>query len=382
MDTFLRPFSAIFSDGDSTGVPKKALVQTGMTFRKPALADQRTIRGAAPTDTTDLWAIFRALRDAQSQFGLRAGPVQTLQAMLSCLKPGQGETVFASNAELCRRTGGIDERTLRRHVGRLVELGFITRHDSPNHKRYRIRSSDGVCLSFGLSVAPLLDRAEEILVVARQEQEDQCDRVYLRKKILTRLARIDEIEGPADDTIALRKTLRSKLSLNDYRRLWANLEAQTEGLSTAVDAEETTVLSANDGQNVRQHSKSEKEDIDKDSVAQDVPKSDALSLNLLTAVCKEACSFSARPIQTWQDAEDHARTLAPMMGIDAQQFQTATQKAGPWKTASALFLMLQMGTRVRNFAAYFQSLTTGRRAAEFDPGTLLNRMAKTGQALA
>ncbi|WP_430450571.1 helix-turn-helix domain-containing protein [Rhodophyticola sp.] len=56
--------------------------------------------------------------------------------------------------QLCRRVGGIDERTLRRHINRFVELGFIKRNDSSNRKRYRVRSSGGECISYGLSLAP------------------------------------------------------------------------------------------------------------------------------------------------------------------------------------------------------------------------------------
>ena len=109
-----------------------------MTFTKLSIKRKETypVPGEAPSSSeTDFWAIFRALRDSHTQFGLRPGHMQTLQALLSFLKPGHGETVFASNSEICRRVGGIDERTLRRHINRFVELGFMTRHDSPNRKR-------------------------------------------------------------------------------------------------------------------------------------------------------------------------------------------------------------------------------------------------------
>jgi len=101
------------------------------------------------------------------------------------------------------------------------------------------------------------------------------------------------------------------------------------------------------------------------------------SLGLLTEVCQEACSFSEHPFQNWKDVEAHARTLAPMMGIDPLQFQTARERLGVWKTSSAIFILLQMGSRIRNFAAYFCSLTIGNRASQFNPEDLLNRMART-----
>lgn len=100
---------------------------TTMAFTKLSVPTSGVGKGtpATPTPETDIWAVFRALRDTRSLFGLRPGHVQTLQAMLSFLKPGHGDTVFASNDEICRRIGGIDERTLRRHIDRFVELGIF-----------------------------------------------------------------------------------------------------------------------------------------------------------------------------------------------------------------------------------------------------------------
>jgi len=109
-----------------------------MTFKRAYRPDLTDKAQPNSQETKDIWVLFRALRDSGKHFGLRAGQIQSLQAMFSFLKPGQGQTIFASNAELCRRIGGIDERTLRRHIERFVQLGFMVRHDSPNQKRYRV----------------------------------------------------------------------------------------------------------------------------------------------------------------------------------------------------------------------------------------------------
>ena len=352
---------------------KHALVHINMTFRKAALQaypPQTSPRNSDPASTNDLWTIFRALRDAHQYYGLRAGQLQTLQAMLSVLKPGQGDTVFASNAELCRRVGGIDERTLRRHIERFVTLGFIQRHNSPNNKRYRLKSSEGASLSFGLSLAPFFKRATEIIEIARQIQQDQRDRLFLRKKILTQLARLDEARGETEYTIGLRRTLRRKLDLTEYQDLWTEVEDEMAQMSTAVDMVETPILPANDGQNARQLSKSKKESIDKERDESETRP----SVQFLKAVCTEACSFSQNPINSWNDVESHARTLAPMMGIDLQRFQKSIEKIGAWKASSAIFILLQMGNQVRNFAAYFSSVTGEKNGSGFRPQRLLNKM--------
>jgi len=320
---------------------------------------------------TGMWTIFRALRDARALFGLRPGHLQTLQAMLSFLKPGHGHTVFASNNEICRRVGGIDERTLRRHIDRFVERGFMTRHDSPNGKRYRVRSSGGQCISYGLSLAPLLERAEELLALAQQIENERRDRIFLRKQILTRLAHLEEADPQDAFPHDVRKTLRRKLSLVEYRALLAKAEARCDALSTAVDRPDTIELPANDGQTVRHQSKSRKETKDFDTDAGPT----APELHHLTAICDQAMAFSEKMLGTWPEVEAHARSLAPMMGIHPTTFEKALKNAGRKKASSALFITLQLGKRIRNLAAYFHSLTLGRHVSDFDPRQLLERLA-------
>lgn len=324
---------------------------------------------AHPSTDIDIWAIFRALRDSRSLFGLRPGHIQTLQAMLSFLKPGHGETVFASNTEICRRIGGIDERTLRRHIDRFVELGFMQRNDSPNRKRYRVRSSDGQCISFGLSLAPLLDRADELLASAREMEDRRRDSIFLRKKILTRLACLEELIPDHSFLSETRKMLRRKLSLAEYRALLTSTEAECRRLSTAVDIPETRELPANDGQNVRHLSRSEKDEQELEDTAE------TTDIQALTSICEEATSFAVEPLRNWQDVEAHARNLAPMIGIHANIFEKAKSAVGAHKASCAIFIMLQLGNRIRNFGAYFHSITLGRRQETFLPSALLKSLA-------
>ncbi|SEK03600.1 replication initiation protein RepC [Cribrihabitans marinus] len=326
----------------------------------------------------DIWTIFRALRDARSTFGLRPSHVQTLQAMLSFLRPGHGDTVFASNHEICRRVGGIDERTLRRHIDRFVDLGFMERHDSPNGKRYRVRSSDGHCISYGLSLTPFLERASELLAAAQEMENARRDRIFLRKQILTRLARLEEVDPRNPFPNEARKVLRRKLTIAEYRALLSKTEAVCQAMSTVVDTPETRNLPANDGQTVRHHSRSEKEQIDSDSGhSAELPE-----LRALTSICQEATSFTTNALGTWSDVENHARTLAPMMGIHSSSFDRALNKAGARKASCAIFIMLQLGNRIRDFAAYFHSITLGRRASEFNPAALLARLSQANGAAA
>lgn len=347
---------------------------TNMAFTKFSVQSSDVQKDIVPTSTpeTDIWAIFRALRDTRSLFGLRPGHVQTLQAMLSFLKPGHGDTVFASNNEICRRIGGIDERTLRRHIDRFVELGFMKRQDSPNRKRYRVKSSDGQTISYGLSLTPMLARASELLTAAQEMENARRDRVFLRKQILTKLAHLEDSNPENKHLYEVRRVLRRKLSVTEYRALLNKLDVQCKQMSTAVDAPNTIKLSANDGQNVRHQSKSEKERIDIESARE----SETPPLIALTTVCDQATSFATNSLRNWLEVESHARTLAPMMGIHATIFEKAARKVGSQKASCAIFIILQLGSRIRDFGAYFHSITLGRRETEFNPSLILQRLSR------
>tara|TARA_R110002049_G_scaffold34009_11_gene111459 strand:- start:154 stop:1257 length:1104 start_codon:yes stop_codon:yes gene_type:complete len=366
-------------DGEVMG--KAVFVHKPMAFTKLSVKRQKA---HLPHDETasaaelDVWTIFRALRDSHTQFGLRPSHMQTLQALLSFLKPGHGEVVFASNAEICRRVGGIDERTLRRHIDRFLALGFITRQDSPNRKRYRVRSSDGQCISYGLTLSPLFERADELLAIAQKLENMRRDCIFIRKQILTKLAHLEETNPDNVFTSAVRKALRRKLSIAEYRSLLSETESEYRLLSTAVDAPKTAFLPANDGQADRHLSKSEKEDKDIETVDND----NKPEVQTLTSVCREATAFAPKGLTTWKDVERHAETLAPMMGIHASTFDKAKIAIGPQKASCAIFIMLQLGKRIRNFGAYFHSITLGKRVHQFDPIVLLQRLANIENATA
>lgn len=331
--------------------------------------------GSIPKTTSepekDIWTVFRALRDARKQFGLRPGHLQTLQAMLSFLRPGQGDTVFASNQSICQRVGGIDERTLRRHINRFIETGLIERNDSSNRKRYRVRSSDGECISYGLSLTPLLQRASELISHAKEIEEARRDQIFLRKQILSALAHLDSIDPDNAFAIATRKVLRRKLDITEYRAILDQVRKECSAQSHTIKAPKTTQMPVNDGQTVRHLSKSVKEQKD----IKDQSCENEIAPSQLTSVCDQATSFSTKELRNWHEIECHADTLAPMMGIHKETFNKAKATVGSIKASSAIFIMLQLGNSIRDFGAYFHSITLGNRRDQFDPAILLRRLS-------
>lgn len=320
----------------------------------------------------DTWEIFRALRDSRKSFGLSPSHLQTLQAMLSFLKPGHGVVVFASNQEICRRIGGINERTLRRHISHFVQIGLAQRQDSSNKKRFKVRGSHDRSMSFGISLQSLFSRADEIFEICRLEQENAKDRMLLRKRLLSMLTALDQQEPDGSQSNEVRKQLRRALSNSDYLDLIEAVQSCLDSMSTAVDIEETPQLSANDGQNVRHLSKSKKGRLDSEGQNSHRP----VSVRDLTTVCKDAVDLAQTPIDGWNDVDIQARFLAKMMGIPDQAYETTCGLIGKVRTAVTVFIMVQTASRIRDFSAYFYSVTRGNRAHRFEPAEILKSMGK------
>jgi len=209
-------------------------------------------------------------------------------------------------------------------------------------------------------------------------ENSRRDRIFVRKQVLTKLAHLEEYDPNNAFINYARKALRRKLSLPEYHALLANTDAECQGLSTPDDPPETMELPANDGQTVRHHSKSRKEKNDLDSNS----GIEALQPDLLTSVCDQATSFSTERLRNWLDIEKHARTLAPMMGIHPETFEKARNAVGAQKASCAIFIMLQLGQRIRDFGAYFHSITLGQKQNQFDPVTSLKRLAEANEQAA
>lgn len=329
--------------------------------------------------------IVDLLRRAAPMLGLKPPVVATLEAMLSCLAPKRNHhTVFASNATLAFRRNGISDRTLRRHFAQLSECGLLCRHDSPNRKRYsRHNSADGQALRFGFDLSPLFARLQEIARLAAAVAQEEDKRAYLRCKLRAAaqaaLAREPE-NARALETLRL---LRRNLTSEQCEDLLAGLETiAAEGpsdaaapapqplpcVNTATDPNpcEQTKMSASDGQNVRHHQRSNKE----------YTEEEPLSVSQLLTACPEAAQFSLEKITTIGDVVTHARVLAPMIGIDMANYQTAQARIGPERTAVTVWLMVQLHDRIRRAGAYFRSLTSGRNSDGFDPFHLARRLAE------
>lgn len=323
--------------------------------------------------------VIDLLRKAAPLVGLRAPVIATLDAMLSCLPPKRSHhTVFASNATLAFRRNGISDRTIRRHAALLQEAGLLTRHDSPNKKRFkRNNRTDGKALLFGFDLSPLFARIAQIAGLAAETARTAEQIGYLRTKI--RAAANDLLRNDADNPAAINalRDLRRKLSRNDCEVLLESLTVSAISAEHAMTTSpvETMKMAANGGQNVRLHHNSNKENRSENKSVSEKP----LSVAELINACPEAAQFAFEKIITHHDIVAHAQRLAPMIGISPENYHAAENRLGSMGTAITIWAMMQFHGRISRAGAYFRAITQGRKSMGFDPTQLVRRLAASQQ---
>lgn len=355
-----------------------------MAFEHASAPSGLRVRDALSADNVkpDRFTLVKVLTQAASRIGLGPSVVATVDALLSCLPPKRNhDVVYASNATLVMRRNGISDRTLRRHLSELISAGLLMRIDSPNGKRYAKRDTVmGTALRFGLNLSPLFAAYDKLVALA-QEQADTMARVgYLRAKIR---ALLNTLEGTVcSDVVAdMRRALRRQLAVDQLESCLARLEAispQTEEnpVETKLDASD---MSASNGQIVRHQQNSVKENIDK--ARQSNNNEHNLSLNELTTACPEATSFLTAPLSTSIDVINHAKTLAPMIGIDRSCYEAAESRLGEVGTALTIWVLLERQDRISRIGAYFRAITSGKRSHSFDPWSLIHQLVRKSAAL-
>ena len=150
--------------------------------------------------------LMTAVKTARRYYGLSTGDILVLDALLSFLPCRDRKTgaeravtqdmllvVYASNASLCARANGMDERVLRRHISRLVEVGFLNRKDSATGKRFPLRAEGRIRDAFGIDVTPLLHRYPEIAAEALHIEEAAEDLRSKRAEALAIRGRLLEL---------------------------------------------------------------------------------------------------------------------------------------------------------------------------------------------
>lgn len=346
----------------------------------------------------DKWDLLAALTKAAPEFNISHRSLTVLKALMTFLpdrnvgsEPGCA-IVFPSNRTLSDRLNGMPESTLRRHLSQLVGLGIVSRHSSPNGKRYARRVGQGIQLAFGFDLSPLARHAQQLFSVAHQSDLRQQRLRVLRDQIAALRATL--IEAGQDIGTALlelaRLTLRRKS--NETTLIDVHQQLQNEVTKTKMPRTEETVftkMSSADSHNERHiqdsieytfdsedshQSPRETSAIEKPKPAMKADK-DANLAQVLNA-CPEFQTFYPKPVTKWEDLDQVAENLAPMIGIDLPVLQEARAAMGRQHAATAVLCILQRLADIRSPGAYLRRLTQKARSGHFSVLPMLNALSQ------
>ncbi|MFP7674534.1 plasmid replication protein RepC [Marivita sp. S0852] len=341
-----------------------------------------------PAIGPDKWHLLSALTDAADRFGLTHRPICVLRALLTFLPErhipqGHRAIVFPANRTLADRLGGMPESTLRRHLAALVKSGLVSRHDSPNRKRYARRVKGGIAMAFGINLAPLVTQARAILTAATEAREEAERLRVLRDRVIALrhdLVSVDRAGQAAKLCEEVRRALRRKLTKNDLTDMLHQLETAIDTCTiTDPDQQQTKKMSASDNQNERHIQGKDIKKTDSETPQNQTPDKDSLhSKTKGTITLKEVIDrcpgfkcFFPEPVTSWRDLEEIASRLAPMMGIEAAVFIEARHRMGAGPAMIAVLYIHERLAKIENPGAYLRSLSQCATPQGFDVRPLL-----------
>ena len=361
------------------------------------------------------WALFRTLTLVKDQLGVSDRALSVLNALLSfhqetaltlpaiCERraeldqDGQGDfgqscdlIVFPSNRALSLRAHGMAEKTLRRHLAALVDIGLIFRRDSPNGKRYARKGEQGGARfsdAFGFDLTPLVTRATEFDMLAEHVRQAQKavrltkERISLYRRDITKLIAcgLDEaLPGPWEAYrqrfMGLVTPLRRLRDIADIEALAADLAALRGQVNNTLEMHiKSQNMTGNDGQNDRHQSNSNSQwlsdsepaskqagaKLELDAAPPSPPSQDTpvqgdksvqgdeplqFPLQMVLAACPDVGDYATSgPIRQWPAFISAVKVLRPMLGISPDAWHEAVSVMGEPQAAMVVASILQRG---------------------------------------
>lgn len=316
-----------------------------------------------PTQGQDpRWQALTHVRTARHILGLKDRDLAVLRGLLSLLPAAQwgGEmVVFGANRTLADRCDGIEERTLRRRLARLAEVGLITRRFSPNGKRYAIRDTQGdILLAYGIDLSPLAAMAQQLADMAASAAAEAKALQVTKALIRDRLFHLQAAGCTIDPVLAetARLSLRRNLDLATLEELLTCLTTAWDNHAEATaDTHETSDLSASDSRNDR-HILNHNQDNYDLTLTEESDTGEDISLAACLTEAPSAAAMALEKPRSWPDVVKLATSLAPALGVKAQQWQAAQSCMGAMKAALAILGLVEAIDRIKSPQAYLARL--------------------------
>ncbi|WP_244148455.1 plasmid replication protein RepC [Sulfitobacter litoralis] len=312
------------------------------------------------------------LTQAAETYELSHRTLTVLQALLTFLPSrhiptGPAGIVFASNQRLSERLHGMPESTLRRHLAQLLRAGIVSRHDSPNRKRFARNRGGEITAAFGFNLAPMVHQADAIGHAAGKAQARQEELLALRDEVLMLRAELMRQTGHETELAELAKLLRRKSDEAELQSIVEKLKNLLEsGEETVLVAEETSTAYIQNERHIQDsdiiHFDSEGQgahtsDTFKCQRALSADKVQAVSLSQVLTACQEHQYFFPESLRTWSDLERISDKIAPMLGIDQPVMIEAKRIMGAEAAAVTVLCMLEKANAIRSPGAYLRRLT-------------------------
>ncbi|WP_306114945.1 MULTISPECIES: plasmid replication protein RepC [unclassified Roseovarius] len=395
------------------------------------LKHQAAAQQDLPPTGANKWEALRELAAARVAFGLSDRDMSVLQALVS-FHPGtilggneDNLIVHPSNKAICERLNGMPCSTMRRHLGNLVQIGFVVRRDSPNGKRYARRYGDDK-IAFGFDLSPLVRRFQEVCEAAEavRAAEERYKRlratVSLMRRDLAGLAEYGRAQRPdlgvwdrfSDIAVLVARDLRRKLDMAELKRIEGDLSLALNEARDRIDPSETEEMSTSDDDIEQHYQNSNKDSYDfepclekaKDagdalvptpSATKDTERDDEedleppdigddklpnIPLGLVLAACREFRTYCESPVRHWHDLVRVADILRPMMGISPSAWDDAKRHMGPEEAAVVVVAMLERFAEIQSPGGYLRSLTDKAAVGAFSCGPMVMALMRRDAA--
>ena len=364
--------------------------------------------------SVDKWQLYRDLCEAKPRFPLNDRALAVLSALLSFypdneLSEENGLVVFPSNKQLSLRAHGMPGTSLRRNLAALIDAGLILRRDSPNGKRYAHKSRAGdIEEAFGLSLAPLLTRADEIAQAAGEVRFEASqlkrtrERISLQRRDISKLIEVAVEEGVEGDWGSLWKRFRAivdviprRASITELQSILSDLEAiRADVDNLLIKLDNVQNMDANERQNGRQHTESnsesyfelepalEKSRVEVQPKRNNVEPPRGYPLGLILKACPDILDYAADGISSWRDLMKTAAQVRGFLGISPSAYEDALDVLGQENAAVVIACILQRSNHINSAGGYLRSLTEKARGGEFSVGSMLMAGLKTNGVMA
>ncbi|MFV8556668.1 helix-turn-helix domain-containing protein [Sulfitobacter sp. SBS6] len=347
------------------------------------------------------YELLGPVRVLRKELGLTSSDLAVLNALISFLpreRHGNLDSqqialtvVFPSNASLSQRANGLDERTLRRCLGRLSAAELIERKSSANGKRFPLRYGGVIKDAFGIDLEPLIQRYDTLAMQASQLTEERehlrslkTEALALRASLLRQTC-LDE--GKLSNLHIIRNVLRRATLtvdavlgiISELRTLGASTDAcygerhtvanadaedSLQAVEQRSDGLDPVELTATNGQNVR-HIESTKKDIKKFVVTtEDQDKQTTRSqakmnrdpAKMAWADFNHVARLFPEPPHSKETLTRVLYDLGRMLRVGQDKLKRGIQKAGAGKLLLVFDYLIARSGTIKHPDAYFEKV--------------------------